>query len=122
MCFYIIYSDFSAIPLKKAEKDIVCWKVLKSDFFPIYFPSFKYEPGKSKRLSNDLWKDHSGSSVEYGFHSYSTKSKAQKIVRIDPNSCIIVRFIIPKGAEYFYNYYREEYVSNRIKCIKKVRK
>jgi len=50
--------------------------------------------------------------IERGRHSFSTFKKA---LRYSTYSTIICEFIIPKGSEYYFNLFHEEYVSNQIK-------
>lgn len=107
MCFLI---NEKQSRLKIADKDIVCYKrfkygeCLKSATLGVpYVFGRKYEQEPLKRR---------GMYVDEGYHSYSTASKALKSIYSQLHT--VVRCVIPKGSEYYYNYWYSEYVSNRI--------
>jgi hypothetical protein len=126
MCFDISpYSDAVQI----AEKDIVCYKRLlpRYDFRnnlkfiqspyqdEIYFKrggSSKYINKKVKEFTFN--KNHS--SIFQGLHTYIDLKYAKN--RTDRHE-ELHKAIIPKGTKYYYNNYRGEYVSLKLRVYRK---
>lgn len=120
MCFFIHEKH----PTEKiAEEDIICYKIVRDDLQSLYC-RFQY-------CYNGLYTDPESlkpfehyDTIFRGYHSYSNEEavninfKDNVLVKIIPS--IIVKCIIPKGAHYYYNPRRCEYISNQIKIIKKV--
>jgi len=141
MCFTI---ESKNCKKKIAEKDIVCYKVVDIKIFSdkevikgmwhefIYKLHKTYEePKPFKRGCNKI-------EIETGFHSYADIKNTIYYVKnsyvvneyYDPKliktqqaktniflSTVIVKCVIPKGAEYYYNERQQEYVSNKIRLV-----
>lgn len=104
MCFVI---DVKHPEKKIAKKDIICYKRLDIKFrSPYRVKLYKL----NKLYKSELIKD-SLYCIYVGIHSYSCKKEAKHQKWSDE---IIVKGIIPKGSEYYYNPNRHEYVSNQI--------
>ena len=118
MCFNI---DKNHKRRKTAKEDITCYKVMYDYFndgnvFSSPFRGYKYVLGvlvTSKLQRPDKW-----NKINKGLHSYSTTQKANTWWSFN---CVIVKCIIPKGARYYYSEVYEEYVSNKIIAIKKIK-
>lgn len=117
MCFYI-HRDHRKE--KIAEQDIVCYKRLK----PIFlfwgvspFRGFSYRLRKTYK-SKIIRSRYSSDRIEEGLHSYSDFDQAYYRTHYDES---IYKAIIPKGSTYYYNPEDHEYVSNRLKVIKKIK-
>lgn len=108
MCFFI--HEYHA-EKKIANRDITCYKYLYNNFRSPY-------QGKLYRL-NKLYKSSIRMIIDFdiipiitiGLHSYSCKRFAIRQMKAEG---ILVKGIIPKGSEYYYNPVRHEYVSNQI--------
>lgn len=104
-------------PVKIATKDIVCYKeVLKRDngMYESLFYCFYYRKNQTYYLDETIVREFNGK-IQYGFHSW--KKKPNKY-RMPHKGAVYVRFIIPKGAEYYEGIqYDSEpgYVSNMIR-------
>lgn len=114
MCFVI---HFNHEKIKKAEKDIVCYKLIhkKGRFYKSIYQGFIYEPGECY-YENNMKKNYMNC-IHEGFHSYKTYSKAEHENNIF--GVEIIRCIIPEGAKYYYNPEYKEYVSNYLIIGKK---
>ncbi|MFH1610529.1 MAG: hypothetical protein ABIA91_01435 [Patescibacteria group bacterium] len=113
---------------KVAEKNIVCWKILYKRNNKSPYHEFEYnltktntitvKGAKNNRLTSLTKKRRYGyPKIDAGLHSYSSYHKAHLNSRYFTERKI-VQFIIPKGTKYYYNPYREEYVSLQLKYIK----
>lgn len=118
MCFYISPTH----PNKKiAKRDIICYKVLDENWHSLY-RNFLYEINKlyihPYALREEVGR-RGDKVIKQGYHSYSNKKAADfdyaKWYRI------VVKCIIPEGAEYYYNSVYKEYVSNQIKIIEVIK-
>lgn len=107
MCFFIdVYHQM----VKTAKTNIVCWKrfdIGKGYCSPIQ--GFEYEGGIV--YYEDQFNEHALYMVNTGLHSYSTEKEAKREKYSDEK---IVKCIIPKGSKYYYNSYKEEYVSDHL--------
>lgn len=117
MCFFI---DEKHPNKKIAKKDITCYKIL-SKSWNSYYRNFKYELDTIYECPSSLFIEKSGPSdiITLGFHSYSNKKEAIGVC--GDRFAIIVKCIIPKGTEYYYNSKYKEYVSNKIKVIERIK-
>ena len=108
MCFRID----SNYPKKLiATEDIVCYKILVprgSWESPVQEATYKI--GKLKR-SYIGWTTRSMGVINHGLHSYSTLEVAKYYKNYGK---VVFESIIPKGAKYFYNEQKAEYVSNKL--------
>lgn len=118
MCFYVHNKHPHVLV---AKRDIVCYKkgeiqnllTMGQVFVPPYY-RFRYEFGKQYKTKT-TWQTHPGwtlTVVHEGFHSYSNKKEALK--ERGSVYVVVVKCIIPKGSEYFYNPYYKQYVSDSI--------
>jgi hypothetical protein len=117
MCFIVDEKN----PYKLiAEEDRVCYKVLRNDIGKMVSPfkNFEYQLNELNILSEPLRITHAefDNIIAVGFHSYT---KLREAVLNSHHESLIVKCIIPKGAEFFIDNYYEEYVSNQI-IIKEV--
>lgn len=128
MCFIVSVKHPDRI---LAETEIKCYKVLirrkktflgwvKSTYYS-RFEGFKYKMGKlyaCDHLYFAISQSRSFKKIEQGFHSYTSKEKALNIAQQDWSrdgiDLVVVKFIIPIGAEYFYSPECKEYVSTQI--------
>ena len=117
MCFTILPESKLLI----AKEDIICHKVLgqyENKLYSVY-RNFRYKINKTYRifrwLKSALEKEElKFNSISRGFHSYT------EIPRHYYLENVAVECIIPKGSKYYQNYC--EYVSNKIKIIKILKK
>ena len=117
MCFHISNKNPNE---QTAKEDIVVYKVLERKSNKAIYRNFYYQPNRTYRLRKKLELCHSSfistiSNIHEGFHSCSTLDKAKEIKSYDWNYRKIVKFIIPKGAKYYYNQIDQEYVSTSIR-------
>ena len=121
MCF-IIHPDYPN-PLV-AEQDIICFKIGKKaesnlddqKFFSQY-RSYVYRLGELQpkvELFLDRWIGHSILSVQIGYHSYHPLNPSIRAEYVANSPYCLVRCIIPKGSQYYYNPSDREYVSDQI--------
>ena len=125
MCFYID----SKYPNKQiAKRDITCYKVLWNDYkSAFHFKLYKLNKLYKVRIEKPyFW--HDTYLIDQGFHSYSSLKQAikERVYNVKlVNYCsysnrftlqkfVIVKCMIPKDSEYYYNSERREYVSNQI--------
>lgn len=113
-----------------AREDIVCYKVLmnQDNSLYAYYHNFKYEIGKLYRGSLVCSKTHSTSeglymNINEGFHSYSDIEYAKSNYREILKPAVIVKCVIPKGANFFEGEQNcgRGYASNQI-IIKEIMK
>lgn len=90
-----------------AKEDIIVYKIIKPDNRSL-FRDFQYSPNTLYRLRKKLKKSSYGA-ISQGFHSYSVKSLASSLYKKR------VKFVIPKGAKYYYNPVDNECVSSSIR-------
>ena len=118
MCFTI---DENHRRRKTAKEDITCYKVLidreyqHSNYYSPYY-GYKYVLGKL--VKSRLQRPDRHNDINKGLHSHSTLKNA--------NVCrdyfdVIVTCTIPKGAKYYYNHIKEEYVSNRLIAVERIK-
>lgn len=130
--------------IKVAEEDIVCYKVVRrlcSGFYRSEYYGYLYETGildksafgnitittrpciTTYRSANFNQQVIAGYEqvVERGFHSFTCKEDAYKY-RYSAVSYVVVKCIIPKGANYIEGMCSEypNYVSNKIICLGEV--
>ena len=131
--------------IKVAEEDIICYKVVRRLCSGVYrseYYGYLYETGildksafgditittrpciTTYRSINFNYQDITGYEqvVERGFHSFTCKEDAYKYAeryRYSAVSYVVVKCIIPKGANYIEGIYGEypNYVSNKIICL-----
>lgn len=111
MCFFIHPKHPK---MKTAKRDIPCYKegfhYRKEFFYPKHFTNYQYDLGQLNKIEGKWpiqWRGWSVVEIYEGFHSYSNKKELY-------GSFANVKCIIPKGAHYFYNPERREYVSDQI--------
>ena len=102
---------------RKAKEDIFCWKILNSDYTPLFHSQYSpYKSGilnpivKLIKYSDDCDSNLTSYIIEEGYHSYHTEDIAINNRRF--NEFIIAEFVIPKDTLYYKN--KEEYVSETI--------
>jgi len=132
MCFFV-HEDHPTV--KIATKNIVCYKrldvtdchssVIKINLKTLSSVRFKTpyreEPihlDKKPLMTTSLDKSRLRfNEIKQGLHSYSNKRVALQSSRTWE---VVVQCIIPKGASYYYNSWRKEYVSNQLQYTKKI--
>lgn len=118
MCFYV---DKRYPDKKIADKDITCYKRLlpyngKKYKFKSPYQRYKYNlnilfESKIGKIENYAY----CAEINKGLHSYSTKTRAIECSKqFGCNTEIILKGIIPKGSEYYYNPMNRQYVSNQL--------
>ncbi len=123
MCFHNSFKTTVQI----AEKDIVCWKILKQSgrrdgIFYSIFQSFEWKRNVLYRtiLTTSKVAYHSiddlyiPNCIEKGFHAYRNRELARGLTDFRLEG--VHKCIIPKGSRYFQN--KEEIVSNQMILIK----
>lgn len=132
MCFTLGKQEKGEI----AKKDIECFKVVYSDASPLYY---SHGPGSIRSYSRigkvyyALKFNHttsetskveklevigSDSSISNGIHSYKILPHQYQIPEnLKDLGYKVIKCVIPKGAEYFYDENSEQYVSTKIKRI-----
>lgn len=109
MCFYIHPKHARE---QTAKKDITVYKEIFRNNLS-YWRCFEYSPNTLYQLRKPLKHDtHVAHEIHEGFHSYDNLQYAYSIR--DPYAKI-VKFVIPKGAKYYHNSDRHEYVSTSIR-------
>ena len=119
MCFYIHPKHQEK---KIAKRDIVCYKygrVTKAGnkFSPSCYTGFYYPFGEKVEQKGNRWpyihtyRGFFPKRIEKGFHSYSNKKAIKGFTKRYYN---IVKCIIPKGTEYFYDPKTKTYVSRAL--------
>lgn len=109
-----------------AEKDIVCYKLLRrcgflyrtpithTIVFPFWWKLFNIS--FTAKCDEEILKELDSSCyyISKGFiHTFKSKC-------IYPNGCVMFKCVIPKGTEYFVDSYNPGYASKQIKFIKKI--
>lgn len=107
MCLTILEPKYSSrnhgrpLPLI-AEKDIVCYKKLRSirsnKATKLLSPYIRmeYRVGKTYTVRNFSYSEHNFAGVNRGLHAYTSLYKAKQEI-----GNTIVKCIIPKGTQYF---------------------
>ena len=122
MCF----EARKTVKARIAEKDIICYKIIRSDNTPWYSGTHHCTTPYKINGDNIKVKITPISSPEYessininkGYHSYITRNGATNnwsYLMNNSKEMKISRFIIPVGTIYYRN--RKEYVSETIKLI-----
>lgn len=136
--------------LKVAEENIICYKVvhrLQPGIYMSEFYNYLYETGTLnvspfddttittrpcitgyRSIKFDYRVIGYEQIVERGFHSFTCKEDAYKYAKIVASrvlgeiTTVVVKYIIPKGANYIEGTYEEypNYVSDKIICVKEV--
>lgn len=137
--------------LKVAEENIICYKVVRRLYSGAYrseFYAYLYETGTLNEVFGDpitittcpritTYRSANFNQqviagyeqvVERGFHSFTCKEDAYRYVKIAAGrvlgkiTTVVVKCIIPKGANYIEGTYEEypNYVSNKIICLGEV--
>jgi hypothetical protein len=135
MCF-TIHKDYKKPII--AEEDIKCYKLVapakysgisyllshkmwETHFFSRYH-QFLYEIGRTYEMEQDLWEEKevyiTTERKRYGFHSYTSPVSPMLHRDHDQEEIILMEFVIPQGSEFYYDPEREEYISNKIQCIR----
>ena len=113
MCFYIHPKH----PSKKiAKRDIICYKIIKENYHSLN-QDFPYQFNKLYTNKKALLIERTNGilSIHIGYHSYSSKNKALLDYHLKLTKfLLLVKCIIPKGSDYYYNTIAKEYVSNQI--------
>ena len=110
-----------------ADKDITCYKVLRTYYKTLHSPYqyFDWELNKLYTVKLPLKKDarkNDRGIINKGLHSFSMLKRAKSSgVFLNYNGRKIYKAIIPKGSYYYYNSDKKEYASNQLIIIKKVR-
>ena len=102
---------------KVATEDIKCWKIFNACIFPgLTSPYMRYT-----YFTNEVYKtrfvfSYNGRDISEGFHSFKNRAEAKGYKKRNFYKKIksIRLCIIPAGAEYYYNPYDQQYVSNKI--------
>lgn len=114
---------------KVAEEDIVCYKVVlryRSEGKPRWlslYQNFIYEQGElyEEKFSDSLLQIFDGQPwlTRYVYHSYSDLRglKINEISWLYAHHAILVKCVIPKGAIYWVNEFKQQYASNAIKIV-----
>lgn len=107
MCFYVRTNHEQE---QTAKEDITVYKIIfRGDNASIY-RGFVYTPNTSYRLRKKLKIDCGIiDTIDKGFHSYAIKFPVSSSTRK------LVKFIIPRGAKYYYDPVNKEYVSSSIR-------
>ena len=126
MCFYVKKYQRKLV----ATEAITCYKIVKDhDEYGVFISQFRNFLYKLNTLyhskigvrnikSADINNRGYNHVINEGLHSYSTYEKA--VFRMFWRYEVICEAIIPKGAEYYYNNKREEYVSNKLILTKEL--
>lgn len=123
MCFEI-HPDHAEV--KIATEDITCYKVLRKINRRLlsphqgerYFKKWSIKLFTIKKVSEFGRKIPTCNKYIYeGLHSYSEYSQAT--MNSNTNYRSVHKAIIPKGTEYYYNPYDNEYVSLKLKVFRK---
>ena len=104
--------------LKRAKKDIPCWKILNKNYTPLFYK--ENSPYKSGVLNPiiELIKIEEIIITDFpvfiyeGYHSYQMEKEAMAIVEKMHILFIVRKFIIPKDTLYYKN--DTEYISETI--------
>jgi hypothetical protein len=121
MCFIVVPDHDN---LLTATEDIKCYKVGRKKtpdtFTPLYMGYFTYHKGETYKLDKPLQPESKGqwAEVHEGYHSMSDNKQVSARLLVfnsnNHNEYTAAEFTIPKGANYYYNPYTQEYVSDQI--------
>lgn len=118
MCFKVHYAhtDF-----KIAKKNIICYKIGygDQDYFVSLGRHYIYKRNvPTPKVALKKYKSPLYEAIDEGYHSFSDLSYVVDILiqnKITEFASLrIGKFIIPKGAKFYYNPEEKEYVSNTI--------
>lgn len=126
MCMYLKKGDESA---KIANRDIVCYKMLKViDDGRMITPYQKMPCEIGAEYTSKLRKNVGKKSVTFGLHTYT--SKAAAFMQYRALTCfgqfVVCKCIIPKGSSYFVGEFLglsgtlRSYASNRLRIVEEV--
>lgn len=99
---------------KKAEKDIIVYKILNKDCASPY-RGFKYNLGVKYDTDMESFKGMftSGLYIESGFHAFTSKRALLKsFLKKEFKSAKAFKCIIPKGSSYYISSCKKEIVSD----------
>jgi len=86
----------------------------------ILLSPYRYQQYKTRVLYRSRLVDNKcNGCIHEGLHSHSSLRQAE--IKREDHYEKIIRCVIPKGAEYYYNPEEKEYVSNQLRTIKLVR-
>lgn len=112
MCFYIQKTSNRNKKEQVATKDITVYKVIRNNNTSL-FQYFLYKSNTLYRLREKLKRSSTGKTIHKGFHSYSEIERACRSADVEQSK--IVAFTIPKGAKFYFNSVKREYVSTSIR-------
>lgn len=83
-----------------AEKDIICYKVIRKDMTSLYHDDFKWEFGKMYHSWMEAVNDSQdrNKEIHQAFHSYETLEDLKKAYFSATVPCLTVKCTIPKGS------------------------
>lgn len=101
-----------------AEKDIICYKIIRKDMSSLYHDDFKWEFRKiytswieafERRTNNDY-------TIHQAFHSYKTLKDLKRAYETVTVPCLAVKCTIPKGSRVYKGKHGsiEGYASNQL--------
>lgn len=101
-----------------AEKDIICYKIIRKDMSSLYHDDFKWEFGKMyhswMEAVNDI--QDRNKEIHQAFHSYETLEDLKKAYFSVTVPCLTVKCTIPKGSTVYSGSHDElkGYASNQL--------
>lgn len=126
MCFYI-HTDYPKAII--AEKDIECYKILRSDsdtddlYSPFLYKTYFKKTDTHPKILKEFSLGIHDNEIHEGLHSYSNYSAAdeKRIALLDwyDSAFSVHKCIIPAGTAYYYNPDHNQYVSKKLKIYKK---
>lgn len=101
-----------------AEKDIICYKIIRKDMSSLYHDDFKWEFGKMYHSWMEAVNDNQdrNKEIHQAFHSYETLEDLKKAYFSATVPCLTVKCTIPKGSTVYSGSHDElkGYASNQL--------
>ena len=99
-----------------AEKDIICYKVIRKDMSSLYYDDFKWTFGKMYHSWMEAVENPIDNEIHQAFHSYETLEDLKKAYFSVTSPCLTVKCTIPKGSTVYKGKHDElkGYASNQL--------
>lgn len=130
MCFMVLNEEALNLKIKRAKRNITCYKVVQTDLksyiqcyqyhYKVSVPRVRITILREYYWSQITLKEVRIAKIEHGYHSYTSLGVARDFSTIKSDEIMVVKCIIPKGTLYVKG--DREYVSETVIIKRKARK
>jgi len=97
-----------------AEKDIICYKIIRKNMTSLYYNEFEWELGK--KYTSWIEENPNDNEIHQAFHSFESLEGLKDAYYMVTEPCLTVKCTIPKGSKFYRGKhdYIEGYASNQL--------